>query len=320
MRALEIQELIGPDGFALVERPDPEPGDQVLIDVQAAGISFPDLLISKGMYQLKADLPYVAGQEVSGTVRHAPAGSRFTVGDRVWAGFGTGGGFASIAAADERDVRPLPDDMSFVDGGGLSVNFMTAVFALRVRDHLNEGETILVLGAAGGLGTATVAVAKRYGARVIANVSEPGKVEMAKRAGADEVVVGEDWRDEVLELTGGRGVDVVADIVGGDHTLQAVRTCAPRGRVIILGFTTGSIAKIGVNRLLLRNVTLVGAGLGALDDADPTTNPTVEALLTELLHDGLRPIIGATFPLEQGADGLRAMENRTAQGKIVLTL
>jgi NADPH2:quinone reductase len=319
MRALELQELIGPDGFALVERPDPEPGDRVLIDVRAAGVSFPDLLISKGTYQVKAGLPYIAGQEVAGTVRHAPPGSRFAVGDRVWAGFG-GGGFAAIAGGEERDVRPLPDDMSFVDGAGLSVNFMTAVFALRVRDHLAEGETILVLGAAGGLGTATVAVARRYGARVIASVSTPDKVAMARRAGADEVVVGEDWRDEVLALTGGRGVDVVADIVGGDHTLQAVRTCAPRGRVLILGFTTGSIASIGVNRLLLRNVSLVGAGLGALDDADPTTNPRVAALLAELLADGLRPIIGATFPLEQGADALRELENRTAQGKMVLTL
>jgi NADPH2:quinone reductase len=197
---------------------------------------------------------------------------------------------------------------------------MTAVFALRVRDRLAEGETILVLGAAGGLGTATVAVAKRYGARVIASVSSAGKAETARRAGADEVVVGEDWRDEVLALTGGRGVDVVADIVGGELTLQAVRTCAPRGRVLILGFTTGSIASIGVNRLLLRNVSLVGAGLGALDDADPTTNPRVAELLAELLADGLRPLIGATFPLERGADALRELQNRTAQGKIVLTL
>src|SRR4051794_34865288 len=245
MRALELRELTGPDGFVVTERPDPVPGDgALLIDVHAAGVSFPDLLISKGMYQIKAELPYIAGQEVAGVVRHAPEGSRFAAGDRVWAGFDDGG-YASVAVAQERDVRPLPDDMSFVDGAALSVNFMTAVFALRVRDHLAAGETLLVLGAAGGLGTATVAVAKRYGARVIANVSAPEKAAMAQRAGADDVVVGEDWRDAVLELTGGRGVDVVADIVGGDHTLQAVRTCAPRGRVIILGFTTGSIAKIG---------------------------------------------------------------------------
>jgi NADPH2:quinone reductase len=319
MRALEIQELIGPDGFKLVERPDPEPGDELLIDVKAAGVSFPDLLISKGLYQVKAALPYVAGQEVAGVVRHAPAGSRFRVGDRVWAGFG-GGGFASVAAGEERDVQPLPDDMSFVDGAGLSVNFMTAVFALRVRDHLAAGETILVLGAAGGLGTATVMVAKRYGARVIANVSTEDKRATAAAAGADEVVVGEDWRDAVLELTGGRGVDVVADIVGGPHTLQAVRSCAPRGRVLILGFTTGSIAEIGVNRLLLRNVSLVGAGLGALDEADPETKPRTAALLTELLDDGLRPLIGATFPLDRGADALRALEDRSAQGKLVLTV
>jgi NADPH2:quinone reductase len=320
MHALEIQSLDGPDGLAFTERPEPgaPTDDQVLVDVAAAGVSFPDLLIAKGQYQGAFDLPYVPGQEIAGTVRAAPEGSAFHAGDRVWSYLGTGGGYASVAHAPLRNVQRLPDAMSFVDGAALGVNYMTAVFALRVRDDLRAGETLLVLGAAGGLGTATILVGKQYGARVIAVVSTPDKEQIARDCGADEVIVGDGWRDRALELTGGRGVDVVADIVGGDETLQAVRSCAPRGRVIILGFTSGGIAKIGVNRLLLRNVSLVGVGLGALDDLDPTTNPTVAALLSELLDQGLRPVVGQTYALAEGADALRALEGRRAQGKLVL--
>jgi NADPH2:quinone reductase len=320
MHALEIQTLDGPDGLAYAERADPAApaDDQVLVEVGAAGVSFPDLLMSKGQYQADPELPYVPGQEIAGVVRAAPAGSAFAAGDRVWSYLGTGGGYASVALAPLRNVQRLPDAMSFVDGAALGVNFMTAVFALRVRDDLKAGETLLVLGAAGGLGTATILVGKRYGARVIAVVSTPDKEQTARDCGADEVVVGDDWRDRVLELTDGRGVDVVADIVGGDHTLQAVRTTAPRGRVLILGFTTGSIAKIGVNRLLLRNVSLVGVGLGALDEVDPTTNPTVAELLAGLLGDGRRPVIGDTYALADGADALRALDGRRARGKLVL--
>lgn len=320
MHALEIQTLDGPDGLAYAQRPDPAApaGDQVLVQVGAAGVSFPDLLMSKGQYQADPELPYVPGQEIAGVVRAAPEGTGLQAGDRVWSYLGTGGGHAELALAPLRNVQRLPDAMSFAEGAALGVNFMTAVFALRVRDDLQAGETLVVLGAAGGLGTATILVAKAYGARVIAVVSTPEKEPTARACGADEVVVGDDWRDRVLELTGGRGADVVADIVGGDHTLQAVRSCAPRGRVLILGFTTGSIAKIGVNRLLLRNVSLVGVGLGALDEVDPTTNPTVAALLSQLLDDGLRPVLGGTYALADGADALRALEARRAKGKLVL--
>jgi NADPH2:quinone reductase len=319
MRALELQQLSGPDGFALVDRPEPTGDGLVTVDVRAAGVSFPDLLMSRGRYQHSPELPAVLGSEVAGTVRSAPHGHRLKPGDRVWATPELGG-FADVAAAPAERVFPLPPDMSFEEGAALGVNYLTAVFALRRRGALRRGETVLVLGAAGGLGTATIAVAKALDARVLAVVSVPEKAGTASAAGADEILVGSDWRDAVLEHTGGRGADVVADVVGGNETLQAVRSSAPEGRVLILGFTAGEIPSLATNRLLLRNVSLVGAGLGALAaSVDDLIDETV-AELTRLMEKGLRPIVGATFPLEEGAEAVRRLEDRTAQGKIVLTI
>ena len=319
MRALEIQSLSGPDGLAIAERPDPDAGDRVVIDVHAAGVSFPDLLISKGMYQVKPDLPHVPGQEVAGLVRSAPAGAAVSAGDRVWASMHEGG-FAEVATAAPEHVFPLADRLSFEEGAALSVNFLTAIFALQRRGRLEADETVVVLGAAGGLGSACVTVAKAYGARVIAVVSTEDKAPTATAAGADDVVVGAEWRDAVLAQTGGRGADVVADVVGGDQTLQAVRSTAPEGRVLVLGFTAGEIPRIATNRLLLRNVSLTGVGLGALDATDPSTLPTTGAELTRLVTAGLRPVVGAAMPLAEGAEALRALENRAARGKLVLTM
>jgi NADPH:quinone reductase len=318
MRALALTSFDGPAGFELIELPDPEPGDDVLIDVQAAGVSFPDLLISRNSYQVKVELPYVAGQEVAGTIRSAPADSELRPGDRVWASLPAGGGLATIARVPARTVDRLPDSLSFEQGAALGVNFTTATFALGMRCPVSAGETVLVLGAAGGLGTALVAVAQQLGARVVAHVSTEEKREIAMRAGADEVIVGPSFRDRALELTGGLGVDVVADVVGGEATLEAVRSCAPAGRVLILGFASGAIGQIGVNRLLLRNVSLVGAGLGAMDQADPRTLPAVSAALIGMLEQGLRPIVGASFSFADGAQALAALEGRRAMGKLVL--
>ena len=319
MRALELQRLGGPEGFALVDRPEPSGDGFVLIEMRAAGVSFPELLMSKGSYQHSPDLPAVLGSEIAGTVRSAPPGSGLEPGARVWATPDLGG-FAELVAVRADRVFPLREDMSFEEGASLGVNYLTAVFALRRRGQLRAGETVLVHGAAGGLGTATIGVAKALGARVLGAVSTPAKADTPRAAGADEVVVGTDWRDEVLELTGGRGADVVADVVGGDATLQAVRSAAPEGRVLVLGFTSGEIPSLKTNRLLLRNVSLVGAGLGALAAVvDDLIDETV-AELARLIGEGLRPVIGATFPLERGAEAVRRLEEREAQGKLVLTL
>jgi NADPH:quinone reductase len=319
MRALELQRLGGPDGFVPADRPEPSGDGLVLIDVRAAGVCFPDLLMSRGAYQHSPELPAVLGSEVAGTVRSSPPGHGLEPGARVWATPQLGG-FAEVVAVPPAGVFPLPDQMSFEEGASLGVNFLTAVFALRRRGHLRDDETVLVLGAAGGLGTATVAVARALGARVLAVVSVPAKAETARAAGADEVIVGAGWRDQVLELTGGRGADVVADVVGGDETLQAVRAAAPEGRVLVLGFTSGTIPQLKTNRLLLRNVSLVGAGLGALAATVDDLIEQTAAELARLIDEGMRPLVGATFPLEEGAEAVRRLEDREAQGKLVLTL
>jgi NADPH:quinone reductase len=318
MRALELQRLGGPDAFELVDRSEPSSDGRLLIDVRAAGVSFPDLLMSRGAYQHSPELPAVLGSEVAGTVRSVPPGHALEPGARVWAAPDLGG-FAEVVAVPVERVFPLPKDMTFEQGASLGVNFLTAVFALRRRARLTAGETVLVLGAAGGLGSATVAVAKALGARVLALVSVASKADTARAAGADEVIVGAHWRDDVLESTGGRGADVVADVVGGDETLQAVRAAAPEGRVLVLGFTSGEIPALQTNRLLFRNVSLVGAGLGALAAVvDDLFDETV-AELARLIAEGLRPLVGETFPLERGAEAVRRLEQREAQGKLVLT-
>lgn len=319
MRALELQALEGPDGFALVDRPVPVASDLVTIDVRAAGVGFPDLLMSRGGYQVRPDLPAVLGSEIAGTVRAAPAASPLRPGDRVWA-VPELGGFAEVAAVPPDRVFPLPAALAFEEGASLGANFLTAVFALRRRGALRPGETVLVLGAAGGLGTATTAVAKALGARTIAVVSTEGKAATARAAGADEIVVGDGWRDQVLALTDGRGADLVADVVGGGETLQAVRTTAPEGRVLVLGFTAGSIPSIATNRLLLCNVGLLGVGLGALAAVVDDLLAETAAALADFVDAGLRPVVGATIPLEHGADAVRRLEERTAQGKLVLTV
>jgi NADPH2:quinone reductase len=317
MRALELQRLDGPDGFAVVERDEPAASGGVRIEVRAAGVCFPDLLISKGGYQESPELPVVLGQEVAGVVLSSPPGSAFEPGQRVWAA-PNGGGFATIAEVPPERVFALRDELSFEQGAALAVNYLTAVFALGRRGQLAAGETALVLGAAGGLGTATVGVAAILGARVIAVVSSEEKVAAASAAGAATVIVGEDFRDAVLAETGGRGADVVADIVGSENTLQAVRSCAPEGRVLVLGFTAGSIPSIATNRLLLRNVSLTGVGLGALVAAAPEVLSECAELLDGLLAGGLRPLIGAVRDLADGAEALRELESRAALGKLVL--
>ncbi len=320
MRVLELQSTDGPEGYAIGDRPEPTPAaDEILIDVKAAGIAFPDLLISKGAYQESPELPYVAGQEIGGVVRSAPADSGFAAGDRVWAAIGRGG-WADVVAAPRGRVFPLAKGLSFEEGAALGSNFSTAVFALGRRGKLSRGEVVLVLGAGGGLGTACCAVATAMGGRVIGVASTEEKAEIARRAGATDTVVGAEWRDRVLELTDGRGVDVVADIVGGDETLQAVRTTAPEGRVLILGFTTGAIHEVKVNRLLLRNISVVGVGLGAFEaSAEPTIMATLGAELNELVAAGLRPIVGDVYPVEEGVRALQQLDGRAALGKIVLT-
>ncbi len=327
MRALQITELSGPrSALSTVDLPEPEashlltPGSGVLVDVHAAGVSFPEVLQTRGEYQVKPPLPFVPGSEVGGTVRSAPAGSRFSEGDRV-AAFCMLGGFAEVAVAPEFLTFPLSDELDFAQGASLILNYHTAYFALKLRGRLGDGETVLVHGAAGGVGTATLQIAKGLGARTIAVVSSDEKERVAREAGADEVVRSDGaWKDEAKELSGG-GVDVVIDPVGGDRFTDSLRSLAEGGRLVVVGFTGGSIPEVRVNRLLLNNTEVVGAGWGAFVMGKPDSNAEIGAAVNDLVEAGhVRPIVGARFPLDQAADALELIDGRGATGKVVLEL
>src|ERR671916_1520149 len=269
MRAVQITELSGPrSALAEADLPEPEashvltPGRGVVVDVHAAGVSFPELLQTRGQYQVKPPLPFVPGSEVGGVVRSAPEGASVSAGDRV-AAFCMLGGFAEVAVAPEFFTFPLSGELDFAQGAGLILNYHTAYFALKLRGRLAEGETVLVHGAAGGIGTATIQVAKGLGARTIAVVSSDEKEQVAREAGADEVVRSDgEWKDEAKEISGG-GVDVVLDPVGGDRFTDSLRSLREDGRLVVVGFTAGSIPEVRVNRLLLNNIDVVGAGWAA---------------------------------------------------------
>jgi NADPH2:quinone reductase len=326
MQALRIAELTGPDALELVELPDPElshpltPGHGVLIDVRAAAVSFPDVLQSRGLYQFKPELPFVPGAEVAGTVRSAPQGSGLSHGDRVAAFTGLGG-LAEVAVAPAFMTFPLPAQLDFGQGAALILNYHTAYFALKLRGRLRDGERVLVHGAAGGVGTAALQVAKGLGAWTLAIVSSDDKERVAREAGADEVVRSEDpWRERAVELSGG-GIDVVFDPVGGDRFLDSLRSLREEGRLVVVGFAGGAIPEVKVNRLLLRNTEIVGAGWGAYAMAKPELSREVAAALDEMIAAGVvRPLVGARFPLERGADAMRLIDERRATGKVVIEL
>ena len=321
MRAVQITRLDGPAAIELVEAPEPVAGPgQVLIDVHVAGVTFPEVLQSRGEYQLKPELPFVPGSEVAGVVREAPEGAAVKVVDRV-AAFPGLGGFAEVVAAPPQAVFPLPDAVSFEAGASLPMNYLTVHFALVRRAQLRSGETVLVHGAAGGVGTAAVQLASALGARVLAVVSSPEKGEVARRAGADEVVDAADFRAQVTELTGGRGVDVVVDPVGGDRFTDSLRSLAPEGRLLVIGFTGGEIPTVKVNRLLLNNVSVVGVGWGAFWTADAGYLQEQWADLLPLLEAGrLDPVVGSRHPLEDAAAALVEIDERRAAGKVLLTV
>src|SRR3954469_3205371 len=244
MRAVRVSQLEGPGAVTVEEIDEPTAdgpfGPQVLVEVHAVGISFPDLLLSKGEYQLKPELPFTLGVDFAGVVRSAPDGSGLAEGDRVAAVLGNGGA-ADLVGLGPDSVFPLPDSLSFEQGAALPMNYLTAQFALAERGSLKEGETVLVHGAAGGVGTATLQVAKGYGARTIAVVSTDEKAEVARKAGADEVVLVDGFREAVKELTGGEGVDVVMDVVGGDLMTDSLRSLGTQGRLLVVGFTAGAV-------------------------------------------------------------------------------
>jgi NADPH2:quinone reductase len=327
MRAIQIVDLTGPaSALALVDAPEPAeppvhmltPGEGVLIDVHAAGVSFPEVLQTRGQYQLKPPLPFIPGSEVAGIVRSASTNAGVQVGERV-AAFCALGAFAERAVAPPFLTFALPAALDFAQGAGLILNYHTAYFALHLRGRLRAGETVLVHGAAGGVGTAALQVARGLGARTIAVVSDDAKEQVARAAGADEVLrVDGAWKDEAKELSGG-GVDVVLDPVGGERFTDSLRSLREDGRLVVVGFAGGAIPEVKVNRLLLSNVEVVGAGWGAYALARPEVCRAIGAALAPMIEQGfVRPLVGERFPLERAAAALQAIDERRATGKVVL--
>lgn len=315
MKALVAQELSGPSGLAYTDVPDPS-GDGVLVDVRAAGVCYPDLLLISGGYQLRIDPPFIPGTEVAGVVRSAPAASGFTPGDRVY-GSVMLGGYAEQALVHA--PLPTPPELDDAQAVSLPVNYHTVHFALARRAALRAGETVLVLGSAGGVGTAAIQVAKAMGARVVAVVHRSSAMDFVGRLGADVVLPMTDgFSAAVREATGGHGADVVVDPVGGAAFDEAVRALAPEGRLLVIGFAGGGIPTVKVNRLLLRNAGVLGVGWREFLATHPAAEGDAARGVAELVASGLRPPEPQRFPLSEGRAALESLAAGEVFGKVVL--
>jgi NADPH2:quinone reductase len=321
MRSVQVTALDGPSGVSVQELPDPTVrDDQALVEVKALGISWPDLLQTRGEYQIKPELPFQLGVDFAGVVRSAPADSGVTEGQRVACCLPYGGG-ADLVSIDPESVFALPDRYSFEQGAAIPMNYLTAEFALATRAGLAGGDTLLITGAAGGVGTAAIQVGKGLGARVIAVVSTEEKATFAKDAGADEAVVGPDFLPAVKELTAPSGVDVVLDVVGEPLMTDALRSLGAQGRLLVVGFTGGEIPAVKVNRLLLNNIDVRGVGWGAFAMVRPGYMKAQWERLLPMMESGvIDPPIGTVYELDQVADALVEMDERRTLGKSVVRL
>ena len=319
VRAVQVVALDGPAAVEVRDVAEPAAApDQVLVDIRAAGVNFPDVLLTKGLYQYRPDPPFTLGSELAGVVREAPAGSPLRAGDRVMGFTGSSGAFAEVAAVPADHVVPLPDELDFAAGAGLPMNMLTAHFALLVRGHLRPGQAVLVHGAAGGVGTACTQLATALGATVVAVVSSEAKGDAARAAGAAHVVPVEGFKDAVRELG---GVDLVVDPVGGDRFTDSLRCLREEGRLLVIGFTAGEIPTVRVNRLLLNNIDVVGVGWGAFALRRPGYVAQQWAELLPHLRAGrLDPLISARYPLDEASSALALIDERQVTGKVVLEL
>jgi NADPH2:quinone reductase len=320
MRAMVVDELGGPLRVAQLPEPEPGPG-QVTIAVRRAGINFPDMLIMQGRYQLKPPVPFAPGFEVAGEVLAVgPDETRFTPGDRVMASLWYGG-YAEFVAVDEARVFALPDGVSDDQAAVVPIAYGTSYHALADRADLESGETLVVLGASGGVGLATVEIGAMLGARVIGCVGAEWKGEAVRRQGAEHIIntTTEDVRSRVLEITDGNGADVVYDPVGGEATEIALRYLAWRGRLLIIGFTSGRIPDLAANRLLLKGAAAVGVYWGQFAELEPAVNRANFDMILSWIADGtLQPFVSERYPLEDAGKALAALAERRAVGKLVL--
>lgn len=320
MKACVVQELSGPSGLVYNDVDDVTGNDDtVVVDVRAAGVCFPDLLLSKGEYQLKLPPPFIPGMETAGVVRWAPEESGFAVGDRVSA-FGILGGFAEQVAVPLDNVMHSPAELDDAEAVALLVNYNTMYFALARRAAMRPGDTVLVLGSAGGVGTAAIQVARAMDAgKVIAMVHRTGATDFVESLGADVVLpLTDGWAQAVREATNGRGVDIVVDPVGGAAFDDAIRVLAVDGKLLVIGFAAGGIPTVKVNRLLLRNVSVVGVAWGEYLNKVPGSAKLFAWGLSQLVARGLKPPPPQRYPLSEGRAALQALADGGVLGKVVL--
>jgi NADPH2:quinone reductase len=324
MRALVCKEYGPPESLVIEERPDPVPGaGEVLVDVRAAGINFPDVLAIAGTYQVKIPPPFVPGNEAAGIVEAVGAGvTRIKPGDRVIV-TPHGGGFAEKCVAPEKLCLPLPAALDFAQGAGFTVTYATSYHAFRQCTELKKGETVLVLGAAGGVGSSAIEIAKALGAHVIAAASSEDKLQFARESGADQTINYSEvsLRDAVKELTGGKGIDVVYDPVGGELAQMALRSLAWHGRYLVIGFACGDIPAFPANLALLKEASIIGVWWGTWAARNPKESLQNMAELAAMIDEGrLTPRVTERYPLEQFTDAFAAITARRAKGKVVLTM
>ena len=324
MRAWQVSELGDVSKMKLVDLPKPElkPGTN-LIKVEASAINFYDSLMIKGTYQFKPTLPFVPGNEVAGVIEEAGSGSKFKTGDKVISRTAIGGYAEYILARDEGPFV-IPDSMPFSDAAALQVNYGTAHFALHRRAHLQKGETLLVLAAAGGVGSAAIHLGKAAGAKVIAVAGSQEKLDVCTKEGADETINynEEGWQSKVKDYTDGKGANVIYDPVGGDAFDKALKNIAWEGRVVLIGFTSGNIQQIAANRVLLKNISIIGLQWGAYEARGHRAlmdEATIEVL--EMYDKGeFKPLIYDKYPLADAQKALAEVSTRKTYGKLILTM
>jgi NADPH:quinone reductase len=323
MKAVLCKQYGPPDALVLEDLPSPRPGEgEVVVSVKAASVNFPDVLIIQNKYQFKPPLPFSPGSELAGVVKEVGAGVQaFRPGDKVMA-FTTYGAFAEEVKTEASRLIPLPEGMDFIRGAAFVLTYATTDHALRDRATLAAGETLLVLGAAGGVGLAAVEIGKTLGARVIACASSEDKLAVCREHGADATInyTTEDLRERIKALTEGRGVDVIYDAVGGPYTEPAFRSIAWRGRHLVVGFAAGDIPKLPLNLALLKGASVVGVFWGDFARREPARFADSMRQLAKWYREGrLKPHVSETFPLEKAADALKLMAARKVKGKVVLT-
>jgi NADPH:quinone reductase len=324
LKALLCKQFGPPESLVLEEVPSPKPGPgEVVVSVKAASVNFPDVLIIQNKYQFKPPLPFSPGSELAGVVKEIGEGvTTVKPGDRVIA-FTTYGAFAEEAKTEATRLLPMPKGMDFASAASFILTYGTTDHALRDRGRLKAGETLLVLGAAGGVGIAAIEVGKALGARVIACASSDEKLAVCREHGADEAInyAAGDLREGIKGLTGGKGVDVIYDAVGGPYTEPAFRSIAWRGRLLVIGFAAGDIPKLPLNLPLLKGADVVGVFWGDFTRREPKAFLDSARQLMRWFEEGkLKPHVSATFPLEKAAEAMNLLASRKAKGKVVVQI